>query len=112
MFPELPPFEADEQFLNALGRGGGPCDCGDIDDYRDSLGDSRGLTNLRPICGSADSRLQVQALADPQDATAARQAYHQGSFFHCGSPKTRFPPVRSLPQSDAHVPHDWESHFQ
>jgi hypothetical protein len=32
MFPELPSFEADEQFLRALGRGGGICDCGDVPD--------------------------------------------------------------------------------
>jgi hypothetical protein len=40
MFPELPPFEADEQFLHALGRAGGVCDCGDIEDTPDSLGES------------------------------------------------------------------------
>lgn len=40
MFPELPSFEADEQFLHALGRAGGICDCGDIDDSPDSLADT------------------------------------------------------------------------
>jgi Animal haem peroxidase len=40
MFPELPSFEADGQFLHALGRAGGICDCGDVDDAADSLGDS------------------------------------------------------------------------
>jgi hypothetical protein len=40
MFPELPSFQADEQFLHALGRAGGPCDCGDIADSPDSLGDT------------------------------------------------------------------------
>src|SRR5215472_6304642 len=39
MFPELPSFQADEQFLHALGRVGGLCDCGDIDDSPASLGD-------------------------------------------------------------------------
>ena len=38
MFPELPSIQADEQFLHALGRTGGVCDCGDIDDSPDSLG--------------------------------------------------------------------------
>jgi hypothetical protein len=38
MFPELPSFQADEQFLHALGRAGGICDCGDVDDSSDSLG--------------------------------------------------------------------------
>ena len=40
MFPELPSFQADEQFLYALGRAGGLCDCGDIDDSPESLGDT------------------------------------------------------------------------
>jgi hypothetical protein len=40
MFPELPSFQADEQFLHALGRTGGLCDCGDIDNSPDSLGDT------------------------------------------------------------------------
>jgi len=40
MFPELPSFEADEQFLHALGRAGGLCDCGDPDESPASLGDS------------------------------------------------------------------------
>ena len=38
MFPELPSFEADEQFLHALGRAGGLCDCGDIEDAPDFPG--------------------------------------------------------------------------
>lgn len=40
MFPELPSFEADEVFLHALGRAGGLCDGGDIDDPAESLGDT------------------------------------------------------------------------
>jgi hypothetical protein len=40
MFPELPSFQADEQFLHALGRAGGVCDCGDMGDSAESLGDS------------------------------------------------------------------------
>src|SRR5271155_1764293 len=40
MFPELPSFQADEQFLRALGRAGGICDCGDTDDTPASLGDA------------------------------------------------------------------------
>ncbi len=40
MFPGLPSFQADEQFLHALGRAGGVCDCGDIDDSPDSLGET------------------------------------------------------------------------
>ena len=40
MFPQLPSFQADEQFLHALGRAGGLCDCGDMDDSPDSVADS------------------------------------------------------------------------
>ncbi len=40
MFPELPSFQADEQFLHALGRAGGICDCGDSNDTPDSQGDA------------------------------------------------------------------------
>jgi hypothetical protein len=40
MFPELPSFQAEEQFLYALGRAGGLCDCGDIEDSTESLGDA------------------------------------------------------------------------
>ena len=32
MLPELPSFEADKEFLHALGRVGGLCDCGDLED--------------------------------------------------------------------------------
>jgi hypothetical protein len=38
LFPDLPPFEADEAFLFALGRSGGLCDCQDTDDLTASLG--------------------------------------------------------------------------
>jgi hypothetical protein len=38
LFPDLPPFAADEQFLYALGRAGGLCDCGDAEDSDQSLG--------------------------------------------------------------------------
>jgi hypothetical protein len=40
MFAELPTFQADEQFLHSLGRAGGVCDCGDVDDTPDSLADT------------------------------------------------------------------------
>jgi hypothetical protein len=40
MFPELPSFRADERFLHALGRAGGVCDCGDVGDTVDSLGEA------------------------------------------------------------------------
>jgi len=47
--------------------------------------------------------LPVRAQVGLQDATGARQASRLGSFLRCGSRKTRFPPVRSLPQSDARM---------
>lgn len=40
MFPELPSLEADEAFLHTLGRAGGLCDGGDLDDPADSLGET------------------------------------------------------------------------
>ncbi|WP_161557450.1 peroxidase family protein [Acidisarcina polymorpha] len=40
MFPDLPAFQADEQFLHALGCRGGLCDCGDVDGFPESLGDT------------------------------------------------------------------------
>jgi hypothetical protein len=40
IFPDLPSFQADEQFLHALGRAGGVCDCGDVDDSLETLADT------------------------------------------------------------------------
>jgi hypothetical protein len=40
MFPELPSFRADDEFLHTLGRAGGVCDCGDLEDTPDSLSDT------------------------------------------------------------------------
>jgi hypothetical protein len=40
MFPVLPPFRADEQFLRALGRAGGVCECEEVEDAPGSLGDT------------------------------------------------------------------------
>jgi hypothetical protein len=40
MFPEIPSFRADEDFLHALGRVGGVCECETTDDSPDSLGDT------------------------------------------------------------------------
>src|SRR4029079_19025824 len=49
MFPELPSFEADEAFLHALGRAGGLCDGGDLDDPAESLGETAaGGAPVRP----------------------------------------------------------------
>ncbi len=54
MFPELSSYEADEEFLHALGRAGGLCDGGDQNDPRittkPSCRDSyRNLTSLKLI---------------------------------------------------------------
>lgn len=40
MFPDLPSFQADEEFLHSLGLMGGVCDCGDTDDSPASLADT------------------------------------------------------------------------
>jgi hypothetical protein len=39
MFPELPAFRAEEDFLHSLGRAGGLCDCGDAADAEQALAD-------------------------------------------------------------------------
>jgi hypothetical protein len=38
MLPGLPPLATDEAFLRALGRAGGPCDSGDVEDAPGTLG--------------------------------------------------------------------------
>ncbi len=40
MFPELPSFQADEEFLHSLGRADGLCDCGNVDDGPNSLSET------------------------------------------------------------------------
>jgi hypothetical protein len=40
MFPSLPAFRAEEQFLHALGRVGGVCDCDTTDDTPESLAET------------------------------------------------------------------------
>src|SRR5215470_14818557 len=40
MFPDLPQFRADEEFLHALGRAGGVCECEGDEDLPDSLGNT------------------------------------------------------------------------
>jgi hypothetical protein len=75
LFPDLPSFTADNQFLYALGRGGGLCDCGDQADDAASLGsDAAGW----PIFGqfvahdiTAD-RSTLQAHVDPARLRNAR----------------------------------------
>jgi len=84
MFPELPSFRADEQFLHALGRAGGICDCGDADDTPESLGDTaagwpifgqfvahditadrsalRSLTNVADLRNARRPRLDLECL--------------------------------------------------
>jgi hypothetical protein len=39
MFPDLPAFRAEEEFLHSLGRAGGLCDCGDEVDVEPALAD-------------------------------------------------------------------------
>jgi hypothetical protein len=75
MFPELPAFEADEEFLHALGRAGGVCDCGDETDPPGSLS---GVAAGWPIFGqfvahdiTAD-RSALQSHVDPKALHNAR----------------------------------------
>jgi Animal haem peroxidase len=74
MFPELPPFRADEDFLHALGRAGGVCDCGDAADTPDSLGT---VAAGWPIFGqfvAHDITADRSALQSHVEASALRNA--------------------------------------
>ncbi len=75
LFPELPSFQADEAFLHALGWVGGLCDCSDVDDTPNSLGD---VAAGWPIFGqfvahdiTAD-RSALEHHVDPRRLTNAR----------------------------------------
>ncbi len=77
LFPELPPFEAEEAFLFALGRAGGLCDCSDADDDRASLGrEAAGWPFFGQFVAhdiTADrSALKVGTSADPSRLRNAR----------------------------------------
>ena len=80
MFLELPSFEADEQFLHALGRAGGLCDCGDIDDSPTSLGDTAAGW---PIFG------QFVAHDITADRSALRAPHEYGGTTECPQPATQ-----------------------
>jgi hypothetical protein len=82
MFPDLPSFRADEQFLHALGRAGGICDCGDIDDSPDSLGDTAAGW---PIFGQFDEDL-IQALSG---STSSKHHLKGARLPPRGSPRVR-----------------------
>jgi hypothetical protein len=74
MFPDLPPFRADEAFLHALGRAGGVCDCGDVDDTPGSLS---AVAAGWPIFGqfvAHDITADRSALKSQVDASALRNA--------------------------------------
>jgi hypothetical protein len=74
MFPDLPPFRADEEFLHALGRAGGVCDCGDVDDTPGSLS---AVAAGWPIFGqfvAHDITADRSALKSQVDASALRNA--------------------------------------
>ena len=75
MFPDLPPFRADEEFLHALGRAGGVCDCGDVDDTPGSLS---AVAAGWPIFGqfvAHDITADRSALRIHVDANALRNAH-------------------------------------
>jgi Animal haem peroxidase len=75
MLPELPALHADEAMLHALGRAGGVCDCGDVEDTPSSLG---GTAAGWPLFGqfvahdiTAD-RSALQSHVDPRALRNAR----------------------------------------
>jgi hypothetical protein len=78
MFPGLPSFQAEEQFLYALGRIGGLCDCKDIADSPDSLGDSDAGW---PIFG------QFTAHDITADRSVLREHTNTGELRNARSPK-------------------------
>jgi Animal haem peroxidase len=78
LFPELPSFEPGEEFLSALGRAGGLCDCGDDDDRPEVLGsEAAGWPFFGQFIGhdiTADrSRLRTQV--DPAGLRNARSEF-------------------------------------
>ena len=75
LFPDLPSLDPDEQFLRALGRAGGRCECADIEDTPGSLSE---VAAGWPIFGqfiahdiTAD-RSVLQSHADPRRLRNAR----------------------------------------
>jgi len=84
MFPDLPSFRADEEFLHALGRVGGVCECENDEDSPDSLGDTaagwpifgqfaahditadrstlRSRTDIAGLCNARNPRLDLETL--------------------------------------------------
>jgi hypothetical protein len=78
LFPELPSFAPGEEFLSALGRAGGLCDCGETDDLPEALGsEAAGWPFFGQFIGhdiTADrSRLRTQV--DPAGLRNARSEF-------------------------------------
>jgi hypothetical protein len=74
MFPELPSFQAGEEFLHALGRAGGLCDCRDIDDSPDSLGDTAAGWPIFGQFVAHDITADRSGLRSPTDTAELRNA--------------------------------------
>jgi hypothetical protein len=74
LFPELPAFTADQEFLYALGRAGGLCDCGDTESDAASLGsDAAGWPFLGQFIAH-DITADRSALQSHVDAARLRNA--------------------------------------
>lgn len=74
MFPELPSFQADEEFLYTLGRTGGLCDCGDVEDTPDSLGESAAGWPIFGQFAAHDITADRSILRDHADIAGLRNA--------------------------------------
>jgi heme peroxidase len=74
MFPELPSFEADEAFLHALGRAGGLCDGGDLDDPAESLGETAAGWPVFGQFAAHDITADRSALRSHADGAALQNA--------------------------------------
>jgi hypothetical protein len=78
MFPELPAFRAEEEFLHKLGRAGGLCDCGDVADEPGSLS---GVAAGWPIFG------QFVAHDITADRSTLKSQVDSASLHNARSPK-------------------------
>jgi Animal haem peroxidase len=74
LFPDLPSFTADDQFLYALGRAGGLCDCRDEDDSASALGTEAAGWPFFGQFVAHDITADRSALGSPVDPSRLRNA--------------------------------------
>jgi hypothetical protein len=118
VFPDLPALDMDERVLLAIGRAGGPCDCTDVEDTPESLGEEAAGW---PIFGqfiahdiTAD-RSALQSHVDPTRLQNARTPrldleclYGDGPIGHPFLYQRDDPAKFLLGPDGADVPRNWE----